>query len=123
MISNPVNWGRRTSPSPDCHAPQKESVYSGSRTGTRKMRNELRIAAGFVPLPSRSLYAVGNIENHRLIERTHDRKRPEIDDEIIFYPNDVPRSVRSMLRLPVASAFSQNRAHLLRRKELPLFQV
>src|SRR5262245_35609263 len=62
----------------------ENTVDARCNAGSRQMRYVLRLSAGALPLSSRKLQAVGDIKNYRDSETLHDRKRTEIDDQIVI---------------------------------------
>src|SRR5271163_148213 len=62
---------------------QKDSVDPRRRTRACQRFNEFRLAATRLPLATGQLHRMRHIENHRIPQLAHDRKRPHIDHQIL----------------------------------------
>src|SRR5690349_24354376 len=61
----------------------EEPVDPGGGAGAGERQDELGLPSGAVLLAPRKLDRMRGVENHRIPQPTHDRERPDVDDEIV----------------------------------------
>ena len=75
----------------------EDGIDAACNAGPSKVFDVLRLSTRCFPKSARKLKRVRYIEHDRYTERTHDRKRPEINDEIVIPETCTALSEKNLL--------------------------
>src|SRR5262245_28891829 len=100
----------------------EQTIDTRRDAGACEMRNVLRLTTGALTLSAGKLQAVRDIENDRATQRSHDGKRPKIDNQIVVAERRAALCEQKPLTADLARLI-HDILHFPRREELSLLHI